>query len=242
MLKKSLVVLKKFKGLLLGTLIALTGLFFILASFSLPEGITEILLTKKLNTFLPGCEAKLNKSKFYVLKGLTAESIEITKDARPILSLKKLKLKYNAGLLFTNNGNLTLTSDMFCVKQPLTASEFFKFSSNVSGYSFEDELTFEDLILKSSIKGKKIIIDNFKLKNDDLKIRIVGEFEEEQKIDFTVEIFLSKKITQHISEGTKKILFETQKDGFEKIRFKIYGSPKQPSFKIKTQLLELNII
>ena len=232
---------KKFKKLALGILIVLVGFLLILISLPLPQGITEILLAAKVNNFLPECKVELNKSKFYFFRGLTAESIKLIKDSQVILTCEKLKLEYGAPLILIGRGKLKLTSGALNIKKSLVASKFSNFLFKIIGPSFEDELIFNSFLLESDINRNKIIIHSFKATGKDLKIVAAGEVEKGQKVDFTVDIFLSKRITETMSEGTKKFLFESQKDGFSKIRFEIYGLPKGPFFKIKTQFLELNV-
>lgn len=232
---------KKLKKLALGILIVLVGFLLILISLPLPQGITEILLTTKLNNFLPGCRVELDKSKFYFFRGLSAESIRFIEDSQVILTCEKLKLEYEASLVLTGRGKLKLTSGALKVEKFLAESKFLNFLSNIIGPSFEDKLIFNSFLLESDINKNKIIMHSFKTTGKDLKIVAKGEIEKGRKVDFTVDIFLSKRITETMSEGTKKFLFESQKDGFSKIRFEIYGLPKEPSFKIKTQFLELNV-
>ncbi len=232
---------KKLKKLVLGILIILVVFSLILISLPLPQGITEILLTARLNNFLPGCRVELDKSKFYFFRGIMAESIRFIKDGQVISTCEKLKLEYEITLVLTGRGKLKLTSGALNVKKFPAESEFLNFLSNIIGPSFEDELIFNSFLLESDINKNKLIMHSFKATGKDLKIVAAGEIEKGRGVDFTVDIFLSKRITETMPEGTKKFLFEPQKDGFSKIRFEIYGLPKEPSFKIKTQFLELNV-
>lgn len=233
--------LKKSKKLALGALVVLFGFLFILISFPLPQSITEMLLTAKLNNFLPGYSVELDRAKFYFFKGLTAESIRIVKDSQAVSTFEKLKLTYTTPFVFIGRGRLKLTSGILNIKKFSAASELLSFLSSILDSSFEDELVFESFLLESDINKRKIIIDSLEIIGEDLKIVANGYIEKGQKIDFIIDVVLSKKLTQSMSEETKRLLFESQEDGFSKIRFKIYGLPQEPSFKIKTHFLELDI-
>ena len=234
--------LKRFKKLVLGILIVLAVFLFILINFPLPTAVTRMILTAKLDDLLPQCSVELDKSEFYFFKGLKAESLKVIRDKQAVLTLEKPQLSYRPSfIMITGTGQVKLISGPISVKRFSGDSAFLNFLSKVLGSSFENELVFKKFLFESDVNGRKITVNTLKATGEDLKIAATGYFEEKQKIDFTVDIFLSDNIIQDMSEGTRKLLVESQEDGFGRIRFEIYGLPQEPSFKIKTHFLEFSI-
>jgi hypothetical protein len=232
---------KKAKKILFLVLIFFIIFLFISFNLPLPQNVSEALLTAKINNFLPDCSIELKKSKFFLFKGLRAESVSIYRNKEAIFIIKEMKLSYSFPFMFTGKGKLKLTSSDLYIRKIPKNIKFLRFLSNILNYSFGEELTFESFLLDTNLHKREIILNNLEAIGDDLKVTASGYLKKNKEINFNIDLFFSDTLAQAISEDTKKFLFESQRDGFNKIGLKIYGLPAEPSFKIKTKLLELNI-
>lgn len=218
--------------------------FFSLVSFyilPLPATIAEAVLTARLNKFSPDYKIKLKKAEFFLLRGLKADYIYLTKNGYEVSSLKNLNLKHSVLFIFNGTGDIKATAGELNIKRNAEKNVFFNFLTNTLNWPAEEELKFQNLVVNSKIKRGKIIIKQFELAGSGLKMNASGFFEKEKQIDFNINLFLSEKFTGGISEKIKKMMSEVDENGFIKINFKIYGLPHSPYYKIKTNFFELDI-
>lgn len=197
-----------------------------------------MLWTAKLNDFLPGLAVKTEKTRFYLFREFQAESVDLNKDGCAVLNFKNLRMTHSIFFVFTGSGGLKLTADAMSVKSSLKGPDFLV---SILGDFFDGEMVFENVLVESVIGRNKIIINRLEGSEKNFKIRANGYSERKQKIDFTVEILLSEQFVKAMSEDTKKFLIETRENGVGKIKLRIHGSPRKPSFEMKTDFLEVTI-
>lgn len=218
-------------------------IFFVLVlRLPLPQAVAETFLASKINNFFPGCSVELDEARFFLLKGLEARSINIIRDKQIISSFRDFKASYPAFFLLSQKGKLRITSGTLDIGMLTEKVEFLKFLSKIlNDPQLKNRLVFDSFFLESDLNGGKIVIENFNLQGKELKVVSAGSFEKQKNADFVIDVFLSDRLTEGMSGGTKEIFLEAQEDGFSKISFNIRGSFSKPSFKIKTNFLELDI-
>ncbi|MFH1856966.1 MAG: hypothetical protein ABH836_07090 [Candidatus Omnitrophota bacterium] len=216
-------------------------LLFILYVFPLPGSVFHLVLKRKLSTVFPEYNIKFINAEFYLLRGFKADYVMISEAGEAVASFKKLRIEYSPFFVVTNKGRMQACAEEFVVRKIPKEGKVLNFLANVLDDAFIKELVFDNFSLVAGIKERRICVDKFELGSKNLRIYFNGWLEKEREMDFNVNIILSRELIQVMPEEAGKILIISQEDGSGKISFRVYGLPWRPSFKIKTDFLEIDI-
>lgn len=140
--------------------------------------------------------------------------------------------------MFTGMGKLELTADSFIIE---TLPEDFDFLSKALGGSLGKEIIFKNILVEAVLIGDKIILNRAAGREKNFEVKANGYYVKKRKMDFAVEILLSRQFIAAMKEDARKFLIEDPENGGGKIKLRIFGFPDKPSFEMKTGFLEVNI-
>lgn len=222
---------KKNKSLFLSAIIIF---LIIIIVFPLPKVITELLWTAKLNDFLPGFIIKTQKTNFYLFRKFQAESVSFIKNGFELFEFKNLKIKHSPFLMFTGRGKFSVTADNLVVK---TLPSSFDFLSKILEKSLSERMIFENISVESAIEKNKFVVKWFECCEKNFKVTADGYAEKMGEVDFNIEISLSERFAETMSEDAEKFSIESQEDGISKIKLRIHWLPEKPHLEMETNFL-----